>query len=69
MIKDKTGIKRETVFIIISVVLSLGIISATLLSLGFTASEITGALNPDLSGEARAINFNLQGYKDLGIGQ
>lgn len=67
--KPKTKIGRETVFIVISVILSLGVISGVISCLGFVATEITDAFNQNLTGASQPVKFDLQGYKNLGIGQ
>lgn len=69
MTKQKTKIGRETIFIIISIVLSLGVISGAISCLGFVATEITDAFNQNLAGTSQPVKFDLQGYKNLGIGQ
>lgn len=69
MAKQKGKIGRETIFIVMSVVLSVIVIFGTISSLGFVANEITDALNPNLAGATQSVKFDLQGYKNLGIGQ
>jgi flagellar basal body-associated protein FliL len=70
---DKKQIKikmnRETLFIIISVVLLLSVLAGAISGMGFVANEVTDALNPSLSGATPPVKFDLQAYQALNLGQ